>query len=214
MNKAMTYLLAAGGHGRVVLDALLTLNLSVTGIIDPFLEPGSSVFDVPVLGDDEWLLQQKPEGLLLANGLGIVQNSVKKRAELFTQLKNQGFNFITVQHPSACMSRFVSLDSGAQIMAGVHVQCGVSIGANVVLNTCASIDHDCAIAEHAFIGPNSTLCGQVRIKAHALIGAGVTILPGVTVGEHAVVGAGAVVTKDVSAYTCVYGAPASIRKIC
>lgn len=41
------------------------------------------------------------------------------------------------------------------------------------------------------------------------IGAGATILKGVTIGRGSVVAAGAVVTKDVDAYTCVGGVPAT-----
>ena len=45
------------------------------------------------------------------------------------------------------------------------------------------------------------------------IGHGAVILPGVTVGDGAVVGANAVVTKDVSPYAIVGGAPARVIRM-
>ena len=48
------------------------------------------------------------------------------------------------------------------------------------------------------------------VKRGASIGANATIVCGVTIGEYALVGAGSVVTRDVPAYTLVYGNPARI----
>jgi len=213
MNKSKLYVLAGGGHGRVILDALLSLKVQVNGLVDSSLV-GSRVFDIPVLGDDEWLLKQNPSTTTLVNGLGITKNSIIGRKTLFEQFQNKGFDFLSICHPSAVVSQFTTIERGAQIMAGVHVQCGVFVGCNSVLNTCSSIDHDCIIAEHSFIGPNSTLCGQVRIEKNVLVGAGAVILPGITVGEGAIVAAGAVVTKNVLPDTCVYGNPASCKSTC
>ena len=48
------------------------------------------------------------------------------------------------------------------------------------------------------------------VKKGASIGANATVVCGVTIGEYALVGAGAVVTKDVPAYSLVYGIPARV----
>ena len=208
MNKSKLYLIACGGHGRVLLDTLLALKIKVDGIVDTGLD-ASTVVDIPLVGDDEWLFQQDSKSIILANGLGIVKNSLKARQTLFEKFNNKGFYFISIQHPSSIVSRSVTIYPGAQIMAGATVQCGVFIGPNAVLNTSCSIDHECYIAEHAFIGPNSTLCGHVRVEKSAFIGAGSIILPGINIGEGAVVGAGSVVTKNVLPDTCVYGNPAT-----
>jgi acetyltransferase-like isoleucine patch superfamily enzyme len=66
-----------------------------------------------------------------------------------------------------------------------------------VVNSAASVDHDCWIGAHAFIAPGAVLCGGVHVGAGALIGAGAVIVPGVSIGEDAVIGAGAIIRRDV-----------------
>ena len=208
MNKGRVMLLAAGGHGGVVLDALLASGTRVAGIIDPGMRVGSALFDVPVLGGDDWLDQANPDDVLLVNGIGA--NPFKNlRGQFFSKWKQRGFNFLSVKHPFADVGRETVLSEGGQIMAGSVLQCRVDIADNAVINTRASVDHDCKIGAHAFIGPGVTLCGDVCIGDNAFIGAGAIVLPGVTVGSNAIVGAGAVVTHDVPCGELVAGNPAT-----
>jgi UDP-perosamine 4-acetyltransferase len=203
-------LLAAGGHGRVVLDALLAQGVAVAGVLDPGLAAGALVLGVPVLGSDDWLETVSPGSVQLANGAGSAPGSAL-RQRLFTQWSGRGFTFVAVRHPSAVVARAVDLAAGSQVMAGAVVQTGSRVGSNAVVNTRASVDHDCDIADHAFVAPGVVLCGGVRIGADAFIGAGAIVLPGVAVGAGAVVGAGACVTRDVPAGARVMGVPAVLR---
>lgn len=214
MNKGRVLLLAAGGHGGVVLDALLASGTRVAGIIDPGRPVGSAIFDVPVLGGDDWLDQAKPDDILLVNGIGANPFN-NLRGRFFSMWKQRGFNFLSVKHPSAVVGRETVLSEGSQIMAGSIVQCRVSIADNAVINTRASVDHDCKIGAHAFIGPGVTLCGDVCIGDNAFLGAGAIVLPGITVGSNAIVGAGAVVTRDTACGEFVAGNPATpkIRRL-
>lgn len=207
MNKQQIFLLAAGGHGSVLLDALLAGGKKVAGILDTGMSVGSTVFDVPVLGNDEWLNKANPNEILLVNGIGA--NAFKNfRSRLFNTWKQRGFQFLSIQHPSSVIGRDTTLSEGSQIMAGTTLQCRVIIGVNSVINTRASIDHDCMIGAHAFIGPSATLCGNVQIGDHAFIGSGAILLPGVMVGPNAIVGAGSLVTRNVPSGELVIGNPA------
>ena len=208
MSDKPVYLVAAGGHGSVVLDALAEMGVAVAGIVDPKMQAGARVFGVPVLGGDAWLDSRKPGEVVLANGAGATPYD-NLRGTLYRKFHERGFEFVSVRHPSAAVGRECDLAEGSQVMAGCVVQCRARIGRNVVVNTRASVDHDCVVEDHVFIGPGATLCGEVRIGSGTFVGAGAVILPGIRVGSGAIVAAGAVVARDVADGALVMGVAAA-----
>ena len=206
MSKQV-FLLGGGGHGRVVLDALLLSGASVAGVLDPDLKVGDRVFSVPVMGGDEFLDQVTPTDVLLVNGLG-ANPCVRSRKRLFEELKVRGFSFDAVRHPSAVIGRECGLGESLQIMAGAVLQNRVRIGDNVVVNTRASIDHDCVLGAHSFVSPGVVLSGDVVAGKSVFIGAGAVVLPGIEIGANVIIGAGAVVTHSVPDGWIVAGNPA------
>ncbi|QYX29910.1 acetyltransferase [Sphaerospermopsis torques-reginae] len=205
MLKAV-YILGAGGHGKVVLDTLLASHIQVTGVLAPQSQL-TEVLGVPILGGDDYLNNESITQTYLANGLG-ANPYISKRRLIFNTMKDRGFTFKSIQHPSAIVSSTVKLGEGCQIMAGAIVQPGVTLGENTVVNTGAVIDHDCVISSHSFIAPGVTLCGDIKIAHSVFIGAGAVVLPGVYIGENAIIGAGAVVTKSIPERSIVVGNPA------
>jgi acetyltransferase-like isoleucine patch superfamily enzyme len=95
------------------------------------------------------------------------------------------------------------------VCAGAIVQPGASIGSHTIINTGASVDHDCGIGDFVHIAPGVHLAGGVRIAEGAFLGIGAGVLPNVCVGEWAVLGAGAVAIRDVGARSVAVGVPAT-----
>lgn len=93
MPKKTRYLVGGGGHGRVLLDAIISSHQNVTGIIDSKFEIGSKIFGVTVVGDDDLLNSINPETDELLNGLGSTGDLALHR-ELFDNLSNRGFIFV------------------------------------------------------------------------------------------------------------------------
>jgi sugar O-acyltransferase (sialic acid O-acetyltransferase NeuD family) len=202
------YLIGCGGHGRVVLDALLASGTAVAGIVDAALPVGQSVFGIEVLGADDWLSQRQSDDVLLLNGVGANPHTTRRR-ELFVNWQARGYEFGIVLHPSAVVGRECEIASGAQIMAGTVLQNRVRIGYNAVINTRAAVDHDVEICSHAFVGPGVVLTGGVVVESGAFVGAAAVVLPGIRIGEDAIVGAGAVVIENVPRGCTVVGTPAA-----
>jgi len=108
-----------------------------------------------------------------------------------------------------------------------YIEGHVTIGNNVTVKNNVAVWDNITIADDVFIGPAAVFTNDLRpraqnkktfrelqgivIKRGATIGANATIVCGITLHEYAFVGAGAVVTKDVPAYTVVYGNPAVPR---
>jgi sugar O-acyltransferase (sialic acid O-acetyltransferase NeuD family) len=206
-DEKKLYLLGVGGHGRVVLDALLCMGSRVSGILDPGIPVGKLIRGVTVLGGDALLdgIEAANSGLALGIGVGSGRAS---RAELYEVYRKRGFEFVCIKHPSAIVSIDNVFEQGCQIMAGAVVQSGTRMGRNIVVNTRATIDHDCQIEDHVFISPGATLCGGVTVETCAFIGAGAVLLPGIRVGRNAIVGAGAIVVRDILPGTTMVGNPA------
>ena len=93
---------------------------------------------------------------------------------------------------------------------GRIVQTGSQIGDNVVLNTGASVDHDCDIRDGVQLAPGVVLGGRVRIDSLSFVGIGATIINRIVVGRNCLIGAGAVVVRDIPDHSVAYGVPARV----
>jgi len=126
--------------------------------------------------------------------IAIGSNLTRKRiAERLGEAKYRG----VVDHSASIRCDYGQIhDGGIFIAAGAVAQVSVAIGKHAIINTCASVDHDCKIGDFAHIAPGAHLCGNVTVGEGTLIGAGTIVTPGVTIGPWLVIPAGSVVTKD------------------
>ena len=205
-------ILGAGGHAKVLVEALLANSAIIAGIVDADIAlTGMKLLGVPVIGGDDLVSQFPQDEILLVNGIGSIKQPVR-RQEVFRKFKELGYSFATVVHPSAVVASDVELGEGVQIMAGAVIQPGSRIGGNAVINTRASVDHDCVIGVHVHIAPGVTLSGGVEVGRGSHIGTGATVIQGVGIGEESLVGAGALVLHDVPTSVTVMGVPARVVK--
>jgi UDP-perosamine 4-acetyltransferase len=200
--------IGAGGHAKVLIDSLLRSSVTITGIVDPSPElKGKELLGVAILGGDEIVDTYRPTEILLVNGLGSVGIPAKRR-EIYDTFKAKGYSFAPVVHPSAIIATDVVISEGAQIMAGAVIQPGSCIGSNAIINTRASVDHDCTIGDHVHVAPGVTVSGGVSIGDGSHVGTGVTLIQGVSLGRSCLVAAGAVVIKNIVDGGMVRGVPA------
>ncbi len=206
--SAEVVILGAGGHARVVADAL-SLSRPQTRVIGHLaLEPAPD--DAPELG--AWLGSDL-EGAeistdtLIAIGIGYVDAAgAQRRADLVEAIDDS--RLLTIVHPRASIAGAVSLGAGAFVGAGAVVGVGTTIGRAAIINSSASVDHDCVVGANAHIGPGVVMSGGVTVGEATLVGVGAVVRQGVIIGDHAVVGAGSVVVSKVASGSIVFGVPA------
>jgi UDP-perosamine 4-acetyltransferase len=205
--KLPVIVLGAQGHAKVVLDVLRECGFEVLGFVTREAGEKGELAGVASLGGEQALERYAPDEVMLANGVGGIGPTSSRRG-VFERMRARGYRFVSLVHPRACVARSAVLSEGAQVMAGAVLQPDVRIGANSIINTSASIDHDCAIGEHVHIAPGVTLSGAVRVGDRCHVGTGALVIQGVSIGEDVFVAAGAVVIRNVPARRRVQGVPA------
>ncbi len=193
----------AGGHGKVVLDALELNGREIVGFLDDdSRRAGGKHCGYPVLAAAAAMELGREVEFVIAIGDAVARRQTAAR------VAEHGRDLATAVHPSAVVARDARVVPGAMILAAAVVNPGAYLGACVIVNTGAIIDHDCVIGDFAHVAPGARLAGGVNVGDGALIGVGASVVPGVTIGTGAVVGAGAVVIADVAPGTTVVGNPA------
>lgn len=201
-------ILGAGGHGRVLLDVIISSGLQAIGFtdIDENLH-AVSIYGIPVLGRDIIIQNYSPDRILLGNGIGSVASTVKRKA-IYRDMLMMGYRFGSIIHPNSIVSPFANLANGVQVMAGAVVQPGASVEENAIINTAAVIDHECVIGKHSHVGPGAVISGGVTLGEGVHVGTGACVLQGVFIGSQALIAAGAIVTRDVTQGSKMAGVPA------
>ncbi|SFZ78876.1 acetyltransferase [Chitinimonas taiwanensis] len=194
-------LVGAGGHGKVVADALqLSAEADQLYFVDDRESlSGHVLLGVQVLGS---LSANLSSGDFVHVAIG--QNLVRRR--IIEGIRSDQLR--TVLHPSALVSRYAKVGSGSFVAAGAVLAPCSALGVGVIVNHGAVVDHDCYVGDYCHVAPLASLAGGVRLEPGVLVGAGARILPGINIGADAVIGAGAVVRQDVASGDTVVGVPA------
>lgn len=188
-------LYGAGGHGKVVSTIL---DKKISFFFDKE-DRNELLNDLRVVKYSEHISPY--ETVIVTIGDNRIRNLVSKSCK---------HDFSKIIHETALVDYSTTVGVGSQLLHRCVIQAGTIIGKHTIINTSASIDHDCQIGDYAHIAPNSTLCGNVEIGEGTLIGAGTTIIPGVRIGKWCVIGAGSVVVNDMPDNVLAFGNPAKI----
>jgi acetyltransferase EpsM len=197
----------ASGHALVVADIIrLEGKYHIFGFLDDVNSArwGQPFCGASVLGGQDQLafLQQKGiQNLILAFG------HCEARLAKGALAKKEGFVLVRAVHPRATVASDVSIGEGAVIAAGAVLNPGTKLGESVIVNTCASVDHECVIEDGVHICPGAHLAGRVTVKRGSWVGIGAVVKEGVEIGVGSVIGAGAVVLENVPTGVVAFGNP-------
>lgn len=207
----------AKGHARVVREALRDTEHQVVAIFDNDPECPAPFDDVPLghgwAAFDAWQTSGKAPASCRAI-VCIGGDRGLDRVTLQRSLADHGVPPLTFFHRTAFVAHNTAIGAGCQVLAQTAVCVESVLGEGCIINTSASVDHECRLEAGVHVCPGARLAGCVTVGRYATIYTGAVILPRVSIGEGAVVAAGAVVTQDVAPYSLVAGIPARrIRKL-
>lgn len=204
-------MVGAGGHGRVVCEAIVAAGASqVVGFVDDGIPAGTEFCGFSILGQVSqlatWVDSHLVTECVVAAGDNAVRRALVERISALVPT----LRFATVVHPGALVSASAQIEPGAVILAGAVVSTGARVGAHCIINTGGQLDHDSVLDDYASLAPGAVTGGCVRVGSGTAIGLGASVIHGIAIGAETVVGAGAVVVRPVPENVVVLGVPAKV----
>jgi sugar O-acyltransferase (sialic acid O-acetyltransferase NeuD family) len=197
------------GQSKVVRPILEASGCRIILVFDNSGTVRSPFADIPMGGDwDAFLRWRSANSGKFWFSVCIGGSRGRDRAAIFSQLLRYGLSPISALHERAWIARTAAVGRGCQVLAMAAVSEYTRVGDASIINTNASVDHDCVLGTGVHIMPGATVAGEVEIGDFGTIGTNATVLPRVRIGQEAIVGAGAVVTRDVPDGKVVVGCPA------
>lgn len=199
MNKKLA-IFGCGGHAKSVADVVLhnQPNREIV-FIDKNARPNEKIFNAPVFTtynvDDCDVF------------IAIGDNRERK---LLCEMHYA--NLICVISNTAYIGKEVRIGKGVFIAHSVHIGPLTTIDDFCVLNTSASVNHECHIGKATTVAPGALLCGNVHVGRYAWVGAGAIVRQQLTISNDVMIGCGAVVVENCDDSGTYLGIPAKINK--
>lgn len=209
--KQKIVVIGGGGHAKVLIAVIKKLKtFSITGYTDK--KDQGKLLGAKYLGTDDILKKLFKQGTRnVAIGIGQIK-SAELRKSIYKNLKKIGFTLPVIISPTAIINEEIVIEEGTVIMDGVIINSGTKIGKCCIVNTNASIDHDCKMADFTHIAPGVTISGGVKVGKHVLIGTGANVIHNVSITHNCIIGAGSLVSKSINKKGVYSGNPASLKR--
>lgn len=158
-------LIGAGGHGEVVLDAILSNSESCIKVIG-FLDDGNivEIAGIKKIGNiSEWE-KYKDKKFHIAIG----NNSFREK--LSKEIGEE--RLLTIVHKTAYISSMSKIGEGSYIGAMVVINPRSKIGKCSIINTGSIVEHDCEIEDYTHLSYRVLVGSESKISARTIIDMG------------------------------------------
>ena len=186
-------LYGANGHAKVIIDILEANGEKIDFIVDD--NPDLS----ELLGYEVRRNTGEYDEAIISIGSSEIRKMVSENVSVG--------KYLTAIHPSAIVSPRALIGEGSVVAHGAVIQSCTNLGKHCIINTRASVDHDCEIGDFVHVAPHATVLGGVKIGEGSWIGAGAVVKQYITIGKNCMIGAGAVVLRDVPDGATIVGVP-------
>lgn len=127
----------------------------------------------------------------------IAVSSPKAKREIYDALKGYNLTYATLVHPTAKISKNVSIGEGTVVSYGCIVSVNVVLKSHVYLNMRTVIGHDAVISSFSTCLINCIVAGNVFLNEGVLLGSNCVIKEKKTIGKNVKVSMGSAVYFDV-----------------
>lgn len=130
------------------------------------------------------------------------------RAQVYTEFKNRGGEFINLVHPTADICPSACIGEGNILHRGSTVYCNASVGNGNYLNGYVNVAHDAQVGDFNFIAPGSLVLGRAQVGSFNRIGPHCCVLDGAKVGDYNLIAPGSFIYKGCGSRARMAGNPA------
>ena len=199
-----TYLLGAGGHGKVIKDILNANGVKVQAFVDDNPDV-NECGGRPVLHDATGL-----SPMIVSIGVNCIRKAVVEKLVENARVNGSTIEFATAVHPLAVVSPSAKIGDGSVVMAGAVINADAVIGKHCIVNTGATVDHECVIGDYCHIAPGVNISGGTHVGEGTWIGVGSCVIQGIKIGKNCMIGAGSIVVRDIPDNVVAYGNPCKV----
>jgi sugar O-acyltransferase (sialic acid O-acetyltransferase NeuD family) len=193
----------SGGHAVSVANVAISAGYKIKCFIDKEkdgldllgLKIKKHLFNLDNIGD-------------LSFSIAIGNNAIRERVYRELISARPALYFPALIHASAIISIFTEIGDGTVIMPKAVIGPNSRVGKFCLINTLASIDHDCVMNDYSSLAPAAVTGGSVTIGLRSAVSIGATVKNGVTIGDDSVIGANSYLNKDLPSNIIAYGTPA------
>ena len=191
MNKKIA-IIGAGGHGKVIGEIASLNKYEIINFFDDSANSIKEYIFTPIN-----TLEYLNKNLKEYDSFFVAIGNNQIRSDKIKWLKELKVNIVNLVHPKSTISKYSSLGIGTCVMANAVINAGTIIEEGVIVNTSASIDHDCKIDNFVHISPNCSISGNVKIGKFSHLGSGTSVHPGINIGNFVKTGVGSKIYKDI-----------------
>ena len=170
--KKKVVIVGAGGHAKVVADAILQLEeFELVGFVDANVPMGNLVFnDLKVICTQNDIDSLHGKIDCLAMGIG----NLAVRQKLSIELSDT-FQWTSVIHPKATVARNCEIGRGAVVLANAVVSSETKIGDFCIIDAGTIVDHEaqigdfCHLSIGTLVGSNSLIDERTKTELGQII---------------------------------------------
>jgi acetyltransferase EpsM len=213
MNKKKLIIFGAGGNADVICSTIMDINqenqqIEILGFLDDVEKKKNVLGKINKRNVDKFKRHKDVYFIwsLRSTNLG------KKILHKYNNLDISEGRLLTVQHPTAVISKYSKIGNGVTIHPFVNIGPGVIIKNNIHIFSHSLIGHNTILSHFSYIANNSSIGAFVKIKEGGYIGMNASIKERIIIEKWSTVGMGSVVIKNVKEGSTVVGNPAKALK--
>lgn len=130
-------------------------------------------------------------GIVIAIGY----NDLMARWKIVSKVLDEGYNLITLIHPSAYVHHTSTIGEGSIICARTIIDYNSHVGTGTFVWPGVIINHDSKVGDNCFLSPQVNICGFVEIGDSCFIGASSVIINNNSIENNSFVKAGSVFNR-------------------